>query len=171
MTGLKAHPGPNPYHPVTRMRPRCLFPVLLALAALGPMPATSTPRADPAQLNRGARAYRALCLACHLPDGRGVAGVTPPLAGSDYLLADRDRAVLTVLKGLAGPIRVNGVAYEGVMPGLEQILSDQQIADVLTYVFNTWGNAGPAFAPDHVARLRAATRDRPRVTAPPGGAP
>ena len=120
-----------------------------------------------AQLNRGARVYRTLCVACHLPDGKGMAAVTPPLAAADFMLADRERAIRTVLKGLAGPITVNGVAYQGSMPALETILTDAQVADVLTFVFNTWGNTGEAFDSAHVARLRADWRDVPRVIAAP----
>lgn len=109
----------------------------------------------PAQLAGGARVYRALCAACHLPDGRGMAGVIPPLGAADYLLEDRARAIRVVLHGLSGPITVNGAAYNGVMPPLGPVLTDRQAADVLTYVFNSWGNAGDAFAAGHVAHVRA----------------
>lgn len=119
---------------------------------------TAAGPATPAQLANGARTYRALCAACHLPDGRGMAGVIPPLAGADYMLTDRERAVRTVLHGLTGPITVNGVAYNNVMPPLDAVLNDQQAADVLTYVFNTWGNAGDAFSPGFVATVRARGR-------------
>lgn len=120
-----------------------------------------------AQISRGARTYRTLCLACHLPDGKGMAGLTPPLAGADYLFADRERAIHTVLKGLAGPIVVNGQEYAGVMPALEQVLTDAQVADVLTYVFNAWGNRGDAFDAAHIARRRAEWSDQPGVSTPP----
>jgi nitrite reductase (NO-forming) len=83
------------------------------------------------------------------------------------MFADRERAIRTVLKGLAGPITVNGVAYQGSMPALETILTDTQVADVLTYVFNTWGNSGEAFDPAHIARRRAEWAGLPRITAAP----
>ena len=78
----------------------------------------------------------------------------PPLAGSDYLKADRDRAIRIILKGIDGPIKVNGSDYKGVMPSLASSLNDQKIADVLTYVLNSWGNAGDAFSPDDVSRVK-----------------
>jgi len=68
----------------------------------------------------------------------------PPLANSDFMLADRDRAVRVVLKGLTGPVTVNGVTLNSAMPPQEAVLTDAQIADVLTYVFNSWGNSGDA---------------------------
>lgn len=111
-----------------------------------------------AQMTRGARVYRSLCLACHLPDGRGFPGVCPPLAGADYMLADRERAIRAVLEGLKGPIVVNGERYNGDMPPLAAVLSDQQVADVLTFAFNSWGNTGAPFHFRDVAEVRARTR-------------
>lgn len=116
---------------------------------------TSTGPATPAQLANGARIYRTLCLACHLPDGKGMTGIVPPLAAADYLLDDRARAIRIVLKGVSGPITVNRVDYNGVMPPLEAVLSDRQVADVLTHVFNSWGNRGDAFDADFVGTVRA----------------
>ena len=131
--------------------------------------ATTPPTAD--QLERGVQIYRTLCIACHLPDGRGVAGLTPPLANADYLLTDRERAIHTVLKGHAGSSVAKDRKYRGVMPGLEHLLSDTQIADVLTYVFNAWGNNGGAFEPAQVSRYRVQWNDQPRVTAVSAFAP
>ncbi|MBA3850021.1 MAG: hypothetical protein C0502_08500 [Opitutus sp.] len=138
-------------------------------------PASAAPAVDPtlagpptpAQIARGARTYRTLCLACHLPDGKGMTGLVPPLAGADFMAADRTRTVQIVLKGLNAPITVNGVAYQGLMPGLENVLTDAQVADVLTYVFNSWGNTGEAFAPEHIAALREQWRALAPVVAPP----
>lgn len=145
-----------------------------ALAAAAP-PAHPLPAADPtlagpataAQVARGGRVYRTLCLACHLPDGKGMAGLTPPLAESDFLFADRTRAVRLVLKGQTGAITVNGVTYQGLMPGLESVLTDTQVADVLTYVFNSWGNTGDAFDAAHIATLRRQWFEEPTLKAPP----
>jgi len=106
------------------------------------------------QVEKGKQVYMGLCFACHQPDGKGLPGAFPPLAGSDYLLADRDRAIHTVLKGLSGPVTVNGQTINSVMPPQEAVLTDQQIADVLTYVFNSWGNTGDAFKADHVRSVR-----------------
>lgn len=104
------------------------------------------------RLERGKQVYMQSCFACHLPDGKGMANVFPPLAGSDYLMADRDRAIRIVLKGLTGPVTVNGVAYNSAMP--PQPLTDEQVADVMTYVTNTWGNEAPATTVDDVRRVK-----------------
>jgi nitrite reductase (NO-forming) len=104
------------------------------------------------QFERGKQTYMQSCFACHLPDGKGMANVFPPLAGSDYLKADRDRAVRIVLKGLTGPVTVNGVTYNSAMP--PQPLTDEQVADVLTFVTNSWGNSGEAYTVDDVRRVK-----------------
>jgi nitrite reductase (NO-forming) len=98
-----------------------------------------------------------LCFACHQADGKGLPNAFPPLAASDYMLADRDRAIRTVLNGLTGAVTVNGKKYESMMPPQEAVLTDAQIADVLTYSFNTWGNTGDAFSTAQVKALRNET--------------
>lgn len=75
-----------------------------------------------------------------MKEGQGVVGVFPPLAKSDYLNADKGRAIQILKKGLSGPITVNGQKYNNVMPHLE--LSNEEIASVLSYVYNQWGNKG-----------------------------
>ncbi|MBX3748847.1 MAG: nitrite reductase, copper-containing [Opitutaceae bacterium] len=110
------------------------------------------------QIEKGKQVYMGLCFACHQADGKGLPGAFPPLANSDYMLADRDRAVRVVLKGLSGPVTVNGVTFNSVMPPQEAVLTDQQVADVMTYVFNAWGNSGDAFKVDHVKAIRNETR-------------
>ena len=106
------------------------------------------------QAEKGKQVYMGLCFACHQPDGKGLPMAFPPLAGSDFLLADRDRAVRIVLKGLTGPVTVNGQTINSAMPPQEAVLTDQQVADVLTYVYNAWGNKGDAFTADQVKALR-----------------
>ena len=162
---LLALPRSTSLTPATAAPELAPAPAAGATAVLPDLTLAGPPGA--AQLARGARTYRTLCVACHLPDGKGMNAVTPPLVAADFMFADRERAIRTVLKGLAGPITVNGTSYQGVMPALEQILTDAQVADVLTYVFNTWGNTGEAFAADHVARRRAEWRDLPRIIAAP----
>ncbi len=111
-----------------------------------------------ARLVRGGQVYMQTCFACHLPDGKGIPNVFPPLASSDYLLADRDRAITTVLKGLTGPVTVNGVTYNSAMPPQEALLGEQQVADVLTYVLNSWGNKGGEVSVDDVRRVKSEAR-------------
>jgi len=106
------------------------------------------------QVEKGKQVYMGLCFACHQPDGKGLPGAFPPLAGSDFLKADRERAVRIVLKGLSGPVTVNGTTINSAMPPQEAVLTDQQIADVLTYVTNSWGNTGDAFSADKVKAIR-----------------
>mgnify|MGYP003674487659 CR=1 FL=1 len=105
-------------------------------------------------VERGKQVYMNLCFACHQLDGNGLPAVFPPLAKSDYMLADRDRAIRTVLKGLAGPVTVNGKTYNSAMPPQEAVLTDRQVADVLTYTFNSWGNEGDVFTTDEVKAIR-----------------
>ena len=107
-----------------------------------------------AQVERGKRVFMQTCFACHQPDGKGLAGIYPPLAGSDFLRADRERPIRIVTKGLTGPVIVNGQTFNNIMPA--QVLSDQQIADVLTYVTNSWGNTGEPYSVDDVRRVKAA---------------
>ncbi|HEY8995589.1 MAG TPA: copper-containing nitrite reductase [Lacunisphaera sp.] len=106
------------------------------------------------QVEKGKQVYMGLCFACHQPDGKGLPAAFPPLAGSDYMLADRDRAIRVVLKGLTGPVTVNGQTINSAMPPQEAVLTDAQIADVLTYVFNSWGNSGEAFTAAKVKAVR-----------------
>ena len=110
------------------------------------------------RIEKGKQVYMGLCTACHQADGKGLPGAFPPLAAADYMLADRDRAVRTVLKGMSGPVTVNGVTYNSVMPPQEAVLTDTQIADALTYVFNAWGNQGDAFTAAQVKVIRNETK-------------
>jgi nitrite reductase (NO-forming) len=103
----------------------------------------------------GAQVYAANCLACHQADGNGLPSLFPPLARSDYLMADKGRSISTVVHGLSGPITVNGTPYNSQMPPLAY-LKDADIASVLTYVRNSWGNKGDAVTEADVAKVRAA---------------
>ncbi|MBL0953439.1 MAG: nitrite reductase, copper-containing [Leptospira sp.] len=91
-------------------------------------------------LANGERVYKSVCSACHMKEGQGVAGVFPPLAKSDFLNADKQRAIQVLKKGLSGQITVNGQKYNNVMPHLE--LSNEEIASVLSYVYSKWDNKG-----------------------------
>jgi mono/diheme cytochrome c family protein len=88
--------------------------------------------------DKGKDIYSKTCIACHQANGQGIPGAFPPLAKSDYLNKDVNRAIKGVVKGLTGPITVNGKKYNSAMPA--QALSDQQIADAMTYVYANWGN-------------------------------
>ena len=105
------------------------------------------------QMERGKKVFLTTCFACHLASGEGLPGVFPPLANSDFLKADKDRAVRIPLRGLSGPITVNAQSYNNVMPPIP--LEDAQTADVLTYVMNSWGNNLGAVSLSDVKRARA----------------
>lgn len=104
------------------------------------------------QLLYGKRVYEANCQACHQAEGQGIPGAFPPLAGSDFLNANPTRAIDVVLHGLKGPIKVNGQAFDSIMPAMR--LSDEDTANVLTYVLNSWDNQGGVVTPDEVAKRR-----------------
>ncbi|WP_221033223.1 copper-containing nitrite reductase [Actomonas aquatica] len=106
------------------------------------------------QMERGKRIYFSSCFACHGQDGNGIPAVFPPLAKSDYLMADKDRAIKVVIKGLTGPVTVNGTTYNNAMP--PQDLNDEQVADVLTFVMNSFGNTDGVVTPADVKRVRTA---------------
>ncbi len=106
------------------------------------------------QIAFGERVFAQNCAACHQPNGRGIAGAFPPLAASDYLNRDTRRAVRAVLHGLSGPVVVNGVRYDSIMPAVA--LSDEDAANVLTYVYGQWGNNGATVSPALVRQVRAA---------------
>ena len=101
---------------------------------------------------RGERIFLQTCIVCHQATGWGAPPVFPPLAGSDWIKANRERAVRALCEGLGGPIRVNGTDYNNQMP--VQPLDDRSVADVLTFVFSSWGNAEKAVMPDEVAKVR-----------------
>jgi len=103
---------------------------------------------------RGAALFQLNCAACHQPTGQGVPHVFPPLAGSDFLLADKDRSIRIAIQGLSGPIVVNGIEYQGVMPTPAR-LEDREVADILTYVRSAWGNRGDAVTAAEVQKVRA----------------
>lgn len=91
------------------------------------------------RMKMGRNVYVQSCAACHQQDGKGIPGAFPPLANSDWLNKDVKRAIGVVKNGLSGPITVNGSPYNSVMPALG--LSDEDIANVLTFIYNSWGNS------------------------------
>jgi mono/diheme cytochrome c family protein len=102
----------------------------------------------------GAAVYASRCAACHQADGKGLPGVFPPLAGSEWVQGDASRLAAIVLQGVNGPIEVRGVAYSGSMPAFRQQLDDEQLAALLGHVRSQWGNASPAPSAAAVATAR-----------------
>ncbi|MBI3982916.1 MAG: nitrite reductase, copper-containing [Gemmatimonadetes bacterium] len=106
----------------------------------------------------GRRVFEQNCAACHQTTGVGLPPAFPPLAGADYLNADKRRAISVLLRGLQGEVVVNGQTYNGVMPLLR--LEDDDVANVLTYVYSQWGNAGHEVTPAEVASVRRQVGNR-----------
>ena len=101
----------------------------------------------------GEEIYQDFCLQCHLDSGDGVSGVFPPLAKSDYLLNNIDLSIKGIKYGLSGPIVVNGEKYDGLMQN--QGLENQEIADVMNYILNNWGNqSDEIITSDRVAAVK-----------------
>ena len=104
------------------------------------------------QIADGKTIYAKTCVACHQAQGQGMEGAFPPLAKSDFLNADVDRAIDIVLHGKQGEVTVNGKKYNSVMT--PQPLSVQEVADVLTYVYNTWDNSKKVVTPEMVQKIK-----------------
>ncbi|MEA3209309.1 MAG: hypothetical protein QOE70_2366 [Chthoniobacter sp.] len=106
------------------------------------------------------------CATCHQPNGQGLPNMYPTLVKSPWVEGDEERLIKIALKGLWGPLEVSGQKFDpskGVPPmtGFGPLLNDKELAGVLTYVRNSWGNQAPAVKPETVARLREKTKDRP----------
>jgi len=105
-----------------------------------------------ASIERGKEVYNTQCITCHMEKGEGIEGAFPPLAKSDYLMADKNRSIKQIIAGASGEMTVNGVTYNGDMPAIE--LTDEQVSDVLNYVRNSWGNKGAAVTTAEVKAQR-----------------
>lgn len=99
-----------------------------------------------ASIKRGQQVFSTTCIVCHQKNGGGVPRMNPPLIQTKYVLGDKSQLIQIVLKGLNQPIEVEGETYNNVMPPFAQ-LTDEQIADVLTYVRNSFGNKASAVTP------------------------
>lgn len=110
-----------------------------------------------ASFERGKQLYSKICVACHQKDGGGVPRLNPPLIKTDYVLGDKTRLITIILKGLNQPLEIEDEEYTNPMPPQVQ-LTDQQIADVLTFVRNNFGNKASAVTPSEVKAVRAKTK-------------
>lgn len=146
---------------VTRSRPR--YPPAMKITsalwlwlclALDSSGATSDPLQ--AQITRGKGLFIANCVICHQVTGLGIPGVFPPLAKSDFLQKQRDRAILAVLEGIEGPLTVNGKKFNGSMPPVN--LDDEQVSDLFAFLLNSLGNSGGQVTVSEVKSLRAKSK-------------
>jgi len=129
-------------------------------------PATAPTGADTAALpgyEEGRTLFTTICAVCHQPTGQGLPNMFPPLAGSDWVTAPGpERLIRIVVHGFQGPINVNGKPFASLAPMMppQGALPDQQIAAVLTYARNAFGNKGSAVTPEQVKAVRDAEKDR-----------
>ncbi|MEM1095435.1 MAG: cytochrome c [Bacteroidota bacterium] len=102
----------------------------------------------------GQATYARYCASCHGNTGLGIPGLYPPLVGTDWVTGDEERLIRIVLGGMQGPMVVNGVTYNNVMPP-HNFFSDTQTADVITYIRSAWGNTAGAVTAAEVTRVRS----------------
>ncbi len=106
-----------------------------------------------ASIERGKDVYKKNCLACHQANGEGVPDMNPPLVKTQYVLGNKKKLITIVMKGTNEGVVINGDTYDNPMPAQPQ-LTDQQVADVLTYVRNSFGNKGSAITVTEVKAVR-----------------
>jgi nitrite reductase (NO-forming) / hydroxylamine reductase len=109
---------------------------------------------NPASASDGGAVYSSNCSSCHQPDGQGIAGAFPPLAGNPTVTGNPLAVIAIVKDGLEGRLVVNGQAYSGIMPRWGHLLSDEQIADVITYIRSSWKNNAPGVSIAEVQSIK-----------------
>ena len=114
---------------------------------------TERSEAAAVNLSPGKKIYDEYCMACHQEDGSGVPGMYPPLGKAEYVTGPADELIKVIVFGLEGPITVNGVAYSQEMPA-HDYLSDDDIATLVNYIKETWGNKGSSVSAADVKRVR-----------------
>jgi mono/diheme cytochrome c family protein len=106
---------------------------------------------------RGQIVYTSVCLACHMADGGGVQNMNPPLINTTYVLGNKAALIKIVLHGFNEDVEINGKTYSNTMSPHDN-LTDQQIADVLTYIRHSFGNKAGAVKPAEVSKIRAMSK-------------
>ena len=110
---------------------------------------------------KGQLVFERNCQQCHQATGLGVPGQFPPLAGSEWVLAEGpNRIIRVVLNGFGGPVTVKGQPFNNNMFAFRDLLSDEEIAAVLTFVRSEWGNSASPVNPEQVKKIREATASR-----------
>jgi mono/diheme cytochrome c family protein len=129
----------------------CLLVAVYLFAQAKKQPAAT------ASIKRGQQVFSTTCIVCHQKNGGGVPRMNPPLIKTEYVLGDKSRLIQIVLKGLSEPIEIEGEQFTNAMPSFAS-LTDRQIADVLTYVRNSFGNKATAVTMAQVTVERAKTK-------------
>lgn len=109
----------------------------------------------------GESLYVNACATCHAEDGTGVTRAFPPVAGADIGTGDPELLIRITLRGMYGPLRVGDQNYNGYMPSFAARFSNEEIAAILTYMRNSWGNEASAITPESVAEVRQTSKDTP----------
>ncbi len=117
---------------------------------------------EQALFDKGKAIYSTICIACHQPNGQGMAGLSPPLVDSEWTLGPADRIIRIVTQGLTGPVEVSGTKWQLEMPGLP-IFSDEDVAGITTYIRREWEHNASAVTPSYVTGIRAANKDRTKA--------
>lgn len=133
-----------------------VFVLMIFFVYLLIQPTSTVARQDAlkASMERGKKTYNTYCLSCHQADGSGVPGLNPPLIKTTWVLGDKKRLINIVLKGMNEPIEIEGDTYENVMAP-HAFLKDDQVADVLNYVRNSFGNKASIVTAAEVKAVRA----------------
>lgn len=146
---LKVNGAENPAIYSGKQRDVVYLPEGSAIQSISAPPAKEVTAANKDERVRlGKTLYETNCMACHQANGEGIPRAFPPLAKSDYLNADITRGIRAVTHGLSGKLIVNGQEFNSLMPAVA--LNDEQVANVLTYVLNNWGNNGKEVTPEQV---------------------
>jgi len=121
------------------------------------------PKSGPEMLiARGAAVYQVNCSPCHQPTGMGNPGQAPPLAGSEWVLGTPNRPIRIANNGLTGPITIKGQAWNATMLPMGAAFSDEDLAAVLSFIRNSFGNSAPPVTPAQVKAAREQIGSRPR---------
>ncbi|MFW5877648.1 MAG: c-type cytochrome [bacterium] len=105
-------------------------------------------------MEKGREVYDRECLVCHQSDGSGVPNMHPPITESKSVSGNTDSLIVLILDGMEGPVVVKGEQYNSIMPPLKNVLNDQEIADLINYLRNSFGNSGEFVKPEDVAAMR-----------------
>jgi mono/diheme cytochrome c family protein len=130
--------------------------VLISLAAVMPIffMSCNSSSTSKASIARGEKIYTQYCLSCHQADGSGVPQLNPPLKNTAYVLGEESRLISILMNGFIDGVEINGNSYTNPMPPFGAGLKDEEIADVLTYVRNSFGNKASEISADQVRALR-----------------
>jgi mono/diheme cytochrome c family protein len=132
-----------------------IFSIIIVLSILCLYSFVSINQIDKSSFERGKKVYQSVCLTCHQADGGGAPRMNPPLIKTKWVLGDKTALIKIVLKGLkGGEIDIDGDHFHNIMPPQEKVLTDQQIADVLTFVRNSFGNKASTVSIGEVKAVR-----------------